>query len=71
MRFLSSFFGLGVVNTVGSGSGSGAGSGSFIGNILPLKLLRIFSLALISNPAFFKKIFFQLVFYLYPYPLIH
>ena len=76
LRFLSLFFvGVGVANTVGSGSSRGSGSGAllgfFVGNTLPLKLLRIFCLVLISNPAFFKKTFFQLVFQLYPYLLIH
>ena len=55
-RFLSrflvdtdSFFGLVVANTAGSDSYSGF----FIGNVLHLKLLRSFCLALISNPTFF------------------
>ena len=47
--------GLGVSNTAGSGDGSYAGSRFFSANIFPLKLLRISSLVLISNPAFFKK----------------
>ena len=38
-----SFVDLGVANTVGFGLG--AGSGFLVGNILPLKLLRIFCLA--------------------------
>ena len=75
-KFLCSFFvGLGVASPTCSGSVtdsvSDAVSGFFVENTLPLKLLRSFSLALIINPAFFKKIFFQLVFLLYPYPLIH
>ena len=58
---ISYFVGLSVSNTVGSGAGSGARifSGFFVGNILLLKLLRIFSLALRNNPAFFRKDLFS------------
>ena len=53
---------------VKSKSDSGSNSRFFFGNILLLKLLRIISLALKSNPAFFrKKIFFQLAFHLTQY----
>ena len=60
---------------VGSGAGfcAGAGSGAclgagivfFIGNILILKLLRIFSLALRNNPMLFRKDLFSLSFKLF------
>ena len=60
--FLVHFFvDLGVSNTVGSGASSGAIPcvgilfGFFVGNLLLLKLLRIFSLELRNNSAFFKK----------------
>ena len=49
---------------VGSGVGSRVTSLSklFIENILLLKLLRTFSLALYNNPKLFKKYFFKSVF---------
>ena len=59
-----SFVGLGVANTVCLGSTSGVGldfeilCGCFVGKILLLKLL-IFSLAIRSNPALFKKDLFS------------
>ena len=63
--------GLGTTNTAHSGSGSGAASRLFAKNILNLKLLRIFFLALVSNHTLFKRnIFFQQVTYLYLYSLI-
>ena len=48
----------GVPNNLGLGAGSGAGSGLafFIGNLLLLKLLRIFSKLL------FRKIFFNWIY---------
>ena len=54
-----SFVGVGVATTAGTGSSSGVGKRLFVANILPLKLLRIFSLALISNHVLFKNNIFS------------
>ena len=64
------FFGLGT----GSGANTSLGilPRFFVEDIFLLNLLRIFSLALINNPSFFKKdLYFQLIVYLYPHPLIY
>ena len=61
MGLVFAFVGLDVSNTVRSGAGSAVGSvcgilsSSFIGNILPSRLLEIFSLALRNNPMLFKN----------------
>ena len=54
------FVGLGVSNTGGFGDCSGVDSGVefFSGNILLLKLLRNFFLALSRNPTFFREDFY-------------
>ena len=60
--------GLGVSNTAGSGAGSGVGISSnlFVVDILLLKLLRIFSLALRNNRALHQKGFFSTCILLLP-----
>ena len=68
--FVLVFFGLGT----GSGANTSLGilPRFFVEDIFLLNLLRIFSLALINNPSFFKKdLYFQLIVYLYPHPLIY
>ena len=55
-------FGAGTVSGVGSGACLGAGIVFFVENILILKLLRIFYLALSNNPMLFGKDLFSTVF---------
>ena len=69
-----------VASAAFSGVGSPAGSGVdchvgrlskfFIGNNLPLKLLRTFALTLNNDPKLFKKSFFQVLLYLLQSSLI-
>ena len=54
--------GFGSVVVSGVGSRVGILSKFFIGNNLPLKLLRTLSPALNNNPTLFKKYFFSSVF---------